>query len=77
VVIWAGDADWVCDYMGGEAVTNEIEFSGHEEFKNKELSNYTVNGVVGGLYKNVDNLSWLRVYESGHYVPYFRKFCSC
>jgi hypothetical protein len=32
-----------------------------------------VNGVAGGQFKTVDNLSWLRVFGAGHEVPYYRK----
>jgi carboxypeptidase D len=39
---------------------------------NKAVENYTVDGVVKGTYKNVDNLSWLRVFNSGHEVPAFQ-----
>jgi hypothetical protein len=50
-----------------------VTYSGSEKFKKKAVSNYTVNGVVGGTYKTEGNLSWLRVFGSGHFVPYFRK----
>jgi hypothetical protein len=33
---------------------------------------YTVDGAIG-TFNTVDNLSWLRVFASGHQVPYFRK----
>jgi hypothetical protein len=32
---------------------------------------YTVNGAIGGTFKTVDNLTWLRVFASGHQIPYF------
>lgn len=59
--------------MGGFAVTNSISFSGSSEFVSAALESYTVDGTSYGLYKTVDNLSWLQVYESGHEVPYYRK----
>jgi hypothetical protein len=37
---------------------------------------YTVDGAIGAFKtvdNTVDNLSWLRVFASGHQVPYFRK----
>lgn len=54
---------------------NAISFSSSsdtEEFRNKAVTNYTVHGTVKGTYKNVDNLSWLRVFASGHEVPAFQ-----
>lgn len=51
---------------------NNLTWSGGEEFRGKEITNYTVDGVIGGEYKTVDNLSWLRVFGSGHEVPAFQ-----
>lgn len=71
-VIWAGDADSVCDWFGGFASVQTIDYAGQPAFKEKEVTNYAVNGKVGGEFKTVENLSWLRVFESGHEVPAFQ-----
>lgn len=70
-LIWAGDADWICNWFGVLAATESIEFSGAAEFRSKEEADYTVDGKPAGKYKTVDNLSWLRVYGAGHEVPYY------
>jgi hypothetical protein len=36
------------------------------------VTSYTVNGTAGGTFKNVGNLSWLRVFGAGHEVPYYQ-----
>jgi hypothetical protein len=56
-VLWHGDSDAVCDWSGGLAIAENITFSGSEELKSKEGRNHTVDGVVGGTFKAVDNLS--------------------
>lgn len=71
--MWAGDADWICNWFGGLAAANAITYDGSTEFNAAEVESYTVNGVAGGTFKNVDNLSWLRVFGAGHEVPYYRK----
>lgn len=71
-VLFAGDADSVCDWFGGLASANAIEYPGQKEFQHKAVSNYTVKGEVKGTFKTVGNLSWLRVFESGHEVPAFQ-----
>jgi carboxypeptidase C (cathepsin A) len=72
VTIWAGDADWICNWFGVEAVANAITYTSSAAFKASALTNYTVNGVVSGTYKSVGNLSFLRVFAAGHEVPYYQ-----
>jgi carboxypeptidase D len=73
VLVWAGDADWICNWLGNYGVANAVNFSGHAEFRAKDLASYTVNGVEKGMFKNVDNFSFLKVYGAGHEVPYYRE----
>ncbi|KAH8682722.1 carboxypeptidase S1 [Xylariales sp. PMI_506] len=72
VLIWAGDADFICNWFGSLEVANQIDYSGHDEFAAKALEPYTVDGTELGMYKTVDNLSFLRVYQAGHEVPYYQ-----
>jgi carboxypeptidase C (cathepsin A) len=73
-VIWAGDADWICNWFGGFDVANAIQYPGSATFSTTAVQNYTVSGKAGGEFKTVDNLSWLRVFGAGHEVPYYREF---
>ena len=72
VLVWAGDADWICNYMGVLAVANSVSFNGSDDFNSKDLQPYTVNGKETGRYKTVDNFSYLQVYAAGHEVPYYQ-----
>lgn len=72
VLIWAGDADFICNWMGGHAVANAISYNGSTAFNAATEVPYTVDGVSGGTFKTVDNLSWLKVFEAGHEVPYYQ-----
>lgn len=40
-----------------------------DEMNSKELAAYTVEGTEAGLYKSVENLSYVRFYGAGHEVP--------
>ncbi|PMD30346.1 alpha/beta-hydrolase [Hyaloscypha variabilis F] len=71
-LIWAGDADWICNWFGGLASAEALTYSGSTAFKKKAVSNYTVNGATGGTFKTEGNLSWLRVFGAGHEVPYYQ-----
>ena len=49
-VMWAGDADWICNYQGGFNVANSLSWSGQNTFVNTALKSYTVSGTAGGLF---------------------------
>lgn len=68
VLLWAGDADWICNWVGGLAVANAVTYSGTSQFASKPVAPYTVNGKSYGEFKNVGNLSWLKVFDAGHEV---------
>ncbi|POS85864.1 hypothetical protein EPUL_001933 [Erysiphe pulchra] len=70
-LIWAGDADWICNWYGGLAVAETISYSESSTFKKQALEEYTVNGQARGEYKTAGNLAWLRAYGAGHEVPYY------
>ncbi|KAL9105180.1 MAG: hypothetical protein Q9187_008779, partial [Circinaria calcarea] len=70
-LIWAGDADWICNWLGGQAAANVISYSGQSTFEAKLLAPYSVNGVQGGTFKTQGVLSFLRVFGAGHEVPFY------
>lgn len=76
VILWAGDADWICNWLGGYGVANAVDYPGHTQFRSKALAPYTVNGTEKGQFKTVGNFQFLKVYGAGHEVPYYRKFLS-
>ncbi|EIM82394.1 serine carboxypeptidase [Stereum hirsutum FP-91666 SS1] len=69
VVLYNGDADFICNYMGDEATIDALQTSTSSLWASQSFANYTVNGTVAGLYKNADNFSYIRFYGSGHEVP--------
>ncbi|OLN87696.1 Carboxypeptidase S1 [Colletotrichum chlorophyti] len=69
VLLWAGDSDFICNYLGNYNVAKRI---GGEEFEKAELKDFVLNGKEKGEYKTIKNLSWLRVYEAGHEVPAYQ-----
>jgi len=70
VLVYSGDKDFICNWRGGEAWTNEVNWAKQSEF---QKANYTVyndtDGTALGEFKRVDNFVFLRIYDAGHMVP--------
>jgi carboxypeptidase C (cathepsin A) len=70
VIMYTGDADYICNWLGGEVVSNEI---GAPNFHKAGYTNIsTSDGVVHGQVKQAGKFSFLRIYESGHEVPFYQ-----
>ncbi|CAG8975990.1 hypothetical protein HYALB_00011545 [Hymenoscyphus albidus] len=72
VLIWAGDADWICNWFGNIITAEAVSYSQATAFKAKAVADFKVNGVAKGTFKNVGNLSWLRIFGAGHEVMYYQ-----
>jgi cathepsin A (carboxypeptidase C) len=69
VLVYSGDKDFVCNWRGGEAWTNAVEWSGKTEFNQASYKDWLVNGKPAGQLKEYKNFQFLRVYNAGHMVP--------
>ncbi|KAN0139051.1 putative carboxypeptidase S1 [Lactarius tabidus] len=72
VLIWAGDADWICNTAGVQAVIAKIQYAESTQFNSESLVPYTVNGVQYGTFKTAGKLSFLNVFEAGHEIPAYQ-----
>lgn len=73
VLVYSGDKDFICNWRGGEAWTQALNWTGQAGFDQANYTNWTVSWdnhteVAGGLREH-KNLKFLRVYEAGHMVP--------
>ena len=69
VLIYAGDQDFICNWLGNHAWVNELPWAHQGEFASAPVTNWTVAGVAAGTRQNAANLTFLRVYDAGHMVP--------
>ncbi len=68
-LVYSGDKDFICNWRGGEAWTNAMDWAGKEEYNKKPYSPYLQAGKEVGQVKQTDSLVFLRVYDAGHMVP--------
>ncbi|KAJ5450280.1 uncharacterized protein N7458_006729 [Penicillium daleae] len=70
VVMYFGDADYNCNWLGGQVVAGEINAPG---YRNAGFVNITTSdGIVHGQVRQSDLYSFVRIYESGHEVPFYQ-----
>ncbi|CAN6650644.1 carboxypeptidase Y [Trichomonascus vanleenenianus] len=70
VLIYAGDKDFICNWLGNQAWPQVLEWSGQKDFADAPTKPWTVNGDEAGTVQNSDHFTFLRVYEAGHMVPH-------
>ena len=66
VVMFNGDADYICNWIGNEVVANNIGAPGWTDAGYTDIS--TSDGIVHGAVKQSDNFVFARIYEAGHEV---------
>lgn len=66
VLEYAGDADYICNWIGGERVSELVDAPGFGEAGYTNIS--TPDGVVHGQVKQSANFAFARIYEAGHSV---------
>eukprot|EP00644_Phytophthora_capsici_P003742 jgi/Phyca11/21126/fgenesh1_pg.PHYCAscaffold_82_\ len=70
VLIYAGDADLMCNWVGNQAWVLELDWNGKVAFNsapNRVL--VTSDALDAGRVRSFENLAFIRVFNSGHMVP--------
>lgn len=71
VLIYAGDKDYICNWLGNLAWSNALEWEFSQEFSYQKLQPWiSLAGEQAGEVKSYGNFTFLRVYDAGHMVPY-------
>ena len=76
VQLYYGDADYICNWFGGEAVSLAVNYTDAAAFRASGYTPFLVNGIEYGEVRQHGNFSFLRVYEAGHEVPYYQPAAS-
>jgi len=72
VSLYYGDADYICNWFGGQAVSEQVKYKHAKQFRKAGYAPLMYGGVEYGEVREYGNFSFARVYESGHEVPYYQ-----
>ncbi|MCJ1438807.1 hypothetical protein MMC27_008197 [Xylographa pallens] len=75
VALIYGDRDYICNWLGGEAVSFSIaaQSPATSPFYSAGYAEIVVNSTyVGGVVRQYGNLSFSRIYDSGHLIPAYQ-----
>ena len=72
ISMYHGDADYICNWFGGQAVSLQVNYTHSAEFRAAGYQPFMVNGKEMGEVRQYGNFSFLRVYEAGHEVPFYQ-----
>ena len=74
VLIYAGDADFICHWLGNKAWTEALEWPGQKKYaaaplEDLEIAQSESKGKKIGQVKSHGNFTFMRLYGAGHMVP--------
>lgn len=72
IILYYGDADFLCNWIGGEVVAENLEVPGFEKAGYTNIT--TSDGIVHGQVRQIGTFAFVRVYDAGHMVPFFQPF---
>jgi len=69
VLIYAGDVDYICNWLGNKAWTQKLQWDHAADFNQAEDKEWKLQGKTVAKLRSAHGLSFMQVYEAGHMVP--------
>lgn len=69
VLIYAGQADYICNWFGNKEWINRLEWNDKEEFNKAGQHDWIVNNKVVGTIQQYKELTFISIKDAGHMVP--------
>ncbi|CAK1362018.1 unnamed protein product [Cercospora beticola] len=73
VLVYAGDADYICNWLGNLAWTQALEWPGQKAYAKAPMEDLTLQSdskTKTGSVKSFGNFTFIRIHAAGHMVPY-------
>jgi len=69
VLIYAGDVDFICNWLGNKAWTMELDWPGKADYNKATDKEWRAAGENAGKIRSFGGLTFLQVFDAGHMVP--------
>jgi carboxypeptidase D len=70
ILLFNGNRDIICNYIGTEAFIKELEWNGQRGWDNENVFDWHFDGNLAGYVRNSRNLTFVNVFNSSHMVPF-------
>lgn len=71
VLIYVGDKDFVCNWIGQNMWLDALDWSGSAAYLDSNLTSWSLGQAgAAGESKNANGLTYVRIYGAGHMAPY-------
>ncbi|KAJ7129157.1 Alpha/Beta hydrolase protein [Mycena epipterygia] len=70
VLIFAGDQDLICNYVGLEAMIKAMEWNGAKGLGTVQTQSWSVSGTPAGTWVSSRNLTYAKIFNASHMVPF-------
>ncbi|KAI9301170.1 carboxypeptidase S1 [Cunninghamella echinulata] len=74
VLLYSGDSDYICNWYGNYAWAGQLKFEGSTQYQAATMKGWSLGGKEVGQVQQAtgSNLTFVRVYEAGHEVPWYQ-----
>lgn len=70
VLLFIGDQDLICNYLGIESMINTLEWNGETGLGDARVQGWSVNGSDAGTWTEARNLTYVKIFNASHMAPY-------
>jgi cathepsin A (carboxypeptidase C) len=69
VIIYAGQADYICNWFGNREWIHKLEWNGKAGFNKVVQSDWIVDNKIAGTIQKYKDLTFISIKDAGHMVP--------
>ncbi|KAJ7887601.1 Alpha/Beta hydrolase protein [Mycena olivaceomarginata] len=70
VLLFAGDQDLICNYVGLEAMMQAMEWNGAKGLGKVQTESWSVSGAPAGTWVSSRNLTYAKIFNASHMAPF-------